>query len=222
MPTRRSVMAGLGGLCVASSRAFTSGPKPKTPVGFEVPRGACDTHVHIIGEPTEFPMSRSRDYTPPPATADELSEMLQFLGFDRVVIVTPDIYGTDNSATLAAIRELRHDRARGVAWVAQTNPPRDLDFMKAAGIVGIRVSLNGGKGFDTAVAAKHLQAKFDLAQKWGWHLQFSEPPFVVSALEAQLASSPVPLVFTYFGWAEGGVDEPGFDAVLSLIKSGLD
>ena len=165
-------------------------------------------------------MSRSRDYTPPPATADELREMLGLLGVDRVVIVTPDIYGTDNSANSAAIRELGHDRARGVAWVAETNPPQALDFMKAAGIVGIRVSLYEGKGFDAAVAAKHLQAKFDLAQIQGWHLQFSEPPFVVSALKTQLASSPVPLVFTYFGWAEGGVDEPGFDAVLSLIRSG--
>lgn len=220
MLTRRSVVAALGGLHVASSRTFAAGPKVKTSVAFEVPRGACDTHVHVIGELTKFPMSRGRDYTPPPATADELREMLGLLGVDRVVIVTPDVYGTDNSATLAAIKELGQDRARGVAWVAETAPPQTLDLMRAAGIVGIRVSLSGSNGFDAAAAAKHLQARFDLAQRWGWHLQFSEPPFAVSALKAQLASSPVPLVLTYFGWAEGGVGEPGFDAVLSLIKSG--
>ena len=166
-------------------------------------------------------MSPSRDYTPAPAPADDLREMLQFLGFDRVVIVTPDVYGTDNAVTLAAIEALGQDRARGVAWVAQTTQPEDLDRMRAAGIVGIRVSLqHGDKGFDATNAAKHLQAKFELARIWKWHLQFSEPPSVISALKSQLASSPVPLVFTYFGWAQGGVDQPGFAAVLSLIKSG--
>jgi predicted TIM-barrel fold metal-dependent hydrolase len=220
MLTRRSVVAGLTGLCVTGTGAFADAPQPKTPVAFKVPRGACDTHVHVIGDPTPFPMSRSRDYTPPPATVDELRSMLEFLSVDRVVIVTPDIYGNDNSATLAAIKELGRDRARGVAWVAETTPPEALDFMRTAGIVGMRVNLNGGQHFDAAVATKRLQAKFRLAQRQKWHLQFSEPPFVVSALKAQFASSPVPIVFTYFGWAEGGVDEPGFGAVLSLIKSG--
>jgi predicted TIM-barrel fold metal-dependent hydrolase len=222
MLTRRSVIAGLSGLCVATirtSRAIATGQLPKTSVTFEVPRGACDSHVHVIGKPEEFPMSRDRDNTPPPATADELRDLLQFLNFDRVVIVTPDIYGTDNSATLAAIKELGQDRARGVAWIDETTSPELLDSMRAAGIAGIRVHI-GGKDFDAAVAANRLQAKFDLAKKRGWHLEFSEPPDVVAALAPQLASSPVPLVFTYFGWAAGGVDQPGFDSVLSLIKSG--
>jgi predicted TIM-barrel fold metal-dependent hydrolase len=221
MLTRRSVVAGLSGLCVATAGGFAAAPKPKTRVAFEVPRGACDTHVHVIGKFEEFPMSQDRDYTPPPATVDELRELLQFLSFDRVVIVTPDIYGTDNSATLAAIKELGQNRARGVAWIAQTTPSEALDSMSAAGIAGIRVFLNASRGFDVPIAAKYLQAQFDLAQKRGWHLQFSVPPFVVAALEAQFASSPVPLVFTYFGWAQGGVEQPGFDALLSLIKSGL-
>jgi len=220
MLTRRSVVSGLTGLCVTGTGAFADAPQPKTPVAFKVPRGACDTHVHVIGDPMAFPMSRSRDYTPPPATVDDLRAMLKKMGIDRVIIITPDIYGNDNSATLAAIKELGRDRARGVAWVAEATPPEAIDSMTAAGIVGMRVNLYGGKHFDVAAAAKRLQARFDLAQRQKWHLQFSEPPFVVSALKAQFASSPVPIVFTYFGWAGGGVDEPGFDAVLSLIKSG--
>ena len=211
----------MSGLCAAGGGTFAAGSEVRTPGALALPRGACDTHVHVIGDPAEFPMSPSRDYTPAPATADELREMLQLLGFDRVVIVTPDVYGTDNAATLAAIKALGHDRARGVGWVAQTAPPEDLDRMRAAGIVGIRVSLQiGDQGFDAARAAKHLQAKSELARMWKWHLQFSEPPSVIAALKSQLASSPVPFVFTYFGWAQGGVDQPGFAAVLSLIKSG--
>jgi predicted TIM-barrel fold metal-dependent hydrolase len=223
MLTRRSVVTGLSALCVVTtrtSRAFATGPTPKTSVAFEVPRGACDTHVHVIGKPEEFPMSRERDSTPPPATADELRDLLQFLNFDRVVIVTPDIYGTNNSATLAAIKELGQDRARGVAWVDEATSSEDLDSMTAAGITGIRVSIYGGKTFEAAAAAKGLQAKFDLAKKRGWHLEIAAPPDIIAALAAPLAASPVPLALATFGWAEGGVEQPGFDAVLSLIKSG--
>ena len=36
---------------------------------------------------------------------------------DRVVIVTPSVYGTDNSATLDGIRQLGPKRARGVAVI---------------------------------------------------------------------------------------------------------
>ena len=54
MLSRRSLAAALGGWCVVgtcASRTFATGPMPKTQVVFEVPRGACDTHVHVIGEP---------------------------------------------------------------------------------------------------------------------------------------------------------------------------
>jgi predicted TIM-barrel fold metal-dependent hydrolase len=193
---------------------------PKTTVAFEVPRGACDAHVHVIGEPTEFPMSRHRDYTPPAATASELIEVLKFLNFDRVVIVTPTVYGADNSATLAAIKQLGRDRARGVALVDETTSPTVLDSLMEAGIAGIRLLLSGAAAEHPEAAAKHMQAAIDLAMARGWHLDISTPPDVIAALAAQLESSPVPLVLDYFGWVAGGVEQPGFDAVLSLVRSG--
>src|SRR5260370_30676519 len=107
MLTRRTVVASIGALCVSlpnSRRVAAAGPTPKTNVAFDVPRGACDAHVHVIGDPAEFPMSPNRDYTPPAATANELLGTLKFLNLDRLVIVTPTVYGTDNSATLAAIK----------------------------------------------------------------------------------------------------------------------
>src|ERR1700730_9112137 len=214
MLRRRTALttAGIFGCFMAASyflRVPAAGPKPKTPIAFEVPRGACDAHVHVIGEPKEFPLSVDRDYTPPTATADELRELLQFLNFDRVVIVTPDVYGTDNSSTLSAIRQLGQDRARGVGWIAETTPSDVLDSMRAAGIVGIRLSLDQGGVFNAQTAAKRR-----------WDLQTGTPPEVIAALVTQLASCPVPVVFDTFGWVEGGVEQAGFDAVLSLVKSG--
>ena len=72
MITRRGVLkaAGAAGV-VASGIARAAGPVPKTPVDFAIPRGACDTHVHVVGDPAKYPMSPNRVYTPPTATADE-------------------------------------------------------------------------------------------------------------------------------------------------------
>ena len=164
-------------------------------------------------------MAKGRDYTPPPATADQLAQVLRSMHFDRVIIVTPTIYDNDNSATLAALKQLGRDRARGVAAADETMPPKALDSLSEGGIVGMRVFL-GGEASKEAAAVNHLQAKFELAKARGWHLEISAPPDAVANLRAQLASAPVPLLFVYFGWVKGGVDQPGFHAVLSLLKSG--
>src|SRR4051812_41791419 len=72
MLTRRTMLAMASGLCASMAhlkRSNAASPKPRSDVTFVVPRGACDTHVHVIGDPVEFPMAPDRDYTPPSATA---------------------------------------------------------------------------------------------------------------------------------------------------------
>lgn len=221
MLTRRSLLAGVGGLYVAAraSRLLAAATGLKTSVAFDVPHGACDTHVHVIGDPAEFPMSPEREYTPPPATADQLLEVQKALKLDRVVIVTPGIYD-DNSATLAAIKQLGLERARGVAFVAGNTPSEALDSMRAGGIAGIRLLPAGTGAFDPAAGAKHLDDAIEIAKSRAWHLQIATPPDVIAALATQLASCPVPVVLDTFGWVAGGVEQPGFETILSLMRSG--
>jgi predicted TIM-barrel fold metal-dependent hydrolase len=224
MLPRRTVLtaAGVLGAFTAAKyfmRFTAADPKPKATVSFEVPRGACDAHVHVIGEPHQFPFSPHRGYTPAPATADELLEVLRFLNLDRVVIVTPTIYDT-NSATLAAIKQLGRERARGIALIEKRTSSQTLDSMTETGIAGLRLFLGGGGVFDATAAAKRLHTVSDFARERGLHLEISTPPDVIAALVAELGSSPVPLVLDCFAWLAGGVEQPGFDAVLSLVSSG--
>ena len=225
MLTRRKMLAvagGLaGGICLSGLASLRSAPlEPKVPVRFRLPRGACDCHVHVIGDPRRYRMSPGRDYTPPPATADDLQEMLTVLHMDRVVIVTPTIYDADNSVTVDAIRQLGRDRARGVAIVDEGTPAASLNVLAMAGITGIRLFLGGSGKPDVHALAGRLRRRFALAARHGWHLEISAPPDVIAAVAGLLGTSPVPLVLDDFAWLGGGPGQDGFSTVASLMKSG--
>jgi predicted TIM-barrel fold metal-dependent hydrolase len=226
MITRRNVLKAAGAAGVAASGIApgrAAAPVPKTPVDFAVPRGACDTHVHVVGDPAKYPMSPSRVYTPPTATAEELLALQNVLHFDRVVIVTPSFYGTDNSCSLDAMKQLGRARARVVAVVDDKTPSSALGDMARQGVAGIRVNLATTGEIDPAAAAKKFQAGIDLAKAYGWHVQIYAGLGVVAAVGSVLAASPVTLVLDHFGGAKAalGTGQAGFETLLSLVRSGI-
>src|ERR671926_1990070 len=102
--------------------------QPATPLEFEVPSGACDCHTHIHGDPEKFPFFSGRVYTPEMALPEEMAALHKALHLQRVVIVTPSVYGSDNSATLFGMKARGND-ARGVAVIDDKTPDSDLDAM---------------------------------------------------------------------------------------------
>jgi len=106
MPTRRGVVVGAvaTGLVLRTRQLLAKGSQPETPINFDVPAGACDCHTHIIGDPTTFPFFAGRTYTPETALPEEMTALHKNLKIERVVIVTPSVYGSDNAATLYGIK----------------------------------------------------------------------------------------------------------------------
>jgi predicted TIM-barrel fold metal-dependent hydrolase len=220
MLTRRTFCSLAAGLSTLPTLATGNRTRAQISSGSSgLPAGACDSHVHVIGDPSRFPMSPNREYTPPPATARDLKQSLSNTGFDRVIIVTPMIYGSDNSVTLDAIASLGRQRARGIALIDQPPSGSLLDTMMDGGIVGVRLLL-GGSRFNRSVAEMRLKQLFKLAEPRGWHLDISMPPETTAALSNTLRSAPVYLAFDYFGWMAGGVSQAGFRELLSLLDSG--
>src|SRR3954464_15069762 len=110
------LMAGGAGVLGGTSSLFAKGAQPSTKVNFDVPAGACDCHVHVFGDPKRYPFFSGRVYTPEIASVEELNALHSALHMDRVVVVQPSVYGTDNSCTMDAIHQLGA-RARGVAVI---------------------------------------------------------------------------------------------------------
>jgi predicted TIM-barrel fold metal-dependent hydrolase len=196
-------------------------PLPTTKVSFPVPEGACDCHVHVFGDLQRYPFAAARTYTPQTAALPELRALLDALHMDRVVVVQPSVYGTDNRCTLDAVRELGR-RARGVAVIDATTPDAALDDMAHAGIRGIRLNLTQVGVSDPAVARQRFQTAAERAKKQNWHIQFNTSLKIIAAMSTELLASPVPLVIDHFGGATAaaGVEQPGFDALVTLVKSG--
>ena len=223
MLTRRGILVAsvAAGVAMNGKAAFAKAAQPSTPVNFDVPAGACDCHTHIFGDPEKFPFFAGRVYTPEPASPEEMAALHKSLHIERVVIVTPSVYGTDNSATLFGMKA-RGATARGVAVIDDKTPESELEAMKAAGVRGIRINLATGGINDPAVARARLQAAIDRAKGHHWHVQIYSNLPVLAALKSDLAQSPVPLVLDHFAGAQAalGVEQPGFGDVVELVRSG--
>jgi predicted TIM-barrel fold metal-dependent hydrolase len=216
MPTRREVLIG----AIAGRVIFARASQPATPVNFAIPAHACDCHTHIVGGADRFRFSPGRTYTPETALPEEMSALHRALGIERVVIVTPSVYGTDNSATLYGMKA-RGANARGIAVIDERTPESDLDAMGQAGVRGIRLNLATAGPADPAAGRQRFQeAAGRLQRRRGWHIQVYAGLAVVSGIKDLVLDSPVPVVFDHFGGARAalGVEQPGFTDLLELVR----
>ena len=190
-----------------------------TPVVPALPAGACDCHTHVFS--AGFAFDPARSYTPGQASVEDLLALQARLGLQRVVIVQPSPYGTDNACTLDAVRRLG-DRARAVAVVDPGLGDAALRAMHAGGVRGVRINLETGGVSDPVQAGALLRQAADQVAGLGWHVQTYTNLRMIGALHQVMAALPCPLVIDHFGraMAEGGVAQPGFDALLDLVRSG--
>jgi predicted TIM-barrel fold metal-dependent hydrolase len=223
MVTRREVVLGTiaAGALMKTRTTLAKAPQPATPVNFDVPAGACDCHTHIHGDPETFPYFAARVYTPETALPEEMSALHKALHMRRVVIVTPSVYGTDNSATLWGMKARGAD-ARGVAVIDEKTPESALDAMHQAGVRGIRLNLATGGANDPSVGRKRFEAAVERVAKRKWHVQMYTNLAVIASIKDLVAASPVPAVFDHFGGAQGGLGtgQPGFADLVELVRSG--
>jgi predicted TIM-barrel fold metal-dependent hydrolase len=223
MLTRRSVLLTsiAAGLTMQNPNADANPSQRATPVNFDMPAGACDCHTHIHADPEKFPFFSGRVYTPELASPEEMAALHKALHIERVVIVTPSVYGTDNSATLFGMKA-RGPTARGIAVIDDKTPESDLDSMGQAGIRGIRLNLATGGVNDPSVGRPRFQAAVDRVKTRNWHVQLYTTLSMISAIKDLVATSPVPVVFDHFGGAQAelGLEQPGFSDLLELVKSG--
>jgi len=195
-------------------------PHPRTPK-FEFPPFACDCHAHICGPQNVYRYIPERIYSPPDALLPEYSRVLDALGCSRAVLVQPSFYGTDNSAMLAAMK-IAGPAFRGVAVIADTATPRELEAMHLAGVRGARlniVDVREGKG---QLPIERITRLAERIRPFGWHIEFLMHVDEFPDLDATLGKLPIDVVFGHLGYVktDRAVAAPGFQALLRLLRGG--
>jgi predicted TIM-barrel fold metal-dependent hydrolase len=214
MLTRRAILKALPAV-------FAKPAHKITPVEFAVPADACDCHTHIIGDPKQFPFSPARVYTPEAASPQEMAALHKALHIKRVVIVTPSVYGTDNSATIFGIKT-RGPTARGVAVIDEKTPDSELDSMATTGIRGIRLNLAAGGQADLPVARQRFSSAVERIKSRNWHVQIYTSASLIPGIKDLVMASPVPVVFDHFGGIQTslGPEQAGLADLVDLLRFG--
>jgi predicted TIM-barrel fold metal-dependent hydrolase len=223
MLTRRTMLLAsiAAGALMQNRDVLAKAAQPSTPVNFDVPEHACDCHTHIHGDVEKFPFFAGRVYTPEPASPEEMSALHKALHMERVVIVTPSVYGTDNSASQFGMMA-RGATARGVAVVDDKTSESNLDTMHKVGFRGIRLNLATGGVNDPNVGRTRFTAAVERMKARGWHVQLYTNLAMITAIKDLVLAAPVPVVFDHFGGAQAalGVEQPGFSDLVEVVKAG--
>ena len=195
--------------------------EPRKP-SFQFPRKACDCHAHVLGPAARFPYSPTRIYTPPDCLPSAYRHMLDTLGVERAVLIQPSAYGTDNAAMLDAMKS-DPTRLRGVAVVPEDISDRELNALNDAGVRGVRVNIVDVK--DRKPGTLPLDMLTSLAQRirpLGWHMEFLMHVDEFPDFDRLVGDFPVDIVLGHLGYmrTDKGIDAPGFQALLRLVKSG--
>ncbi len=194
-------------------------PNPTAP-RFNVPEGACDSHLHVFGPEARYPYSPKRGYTPPDASIEDIRRLHDVLGIERCVITQPSVYGTDNRATLDAVATAPKTM-RAVVAVDGTVTDHDLQSLHAAGARGVRLNLvdKGGMPFDRMAEVHRFAERL---KPMGWHIEVLIHVSEFPELKRTISAIPVDVVVGHLGYmrTSEGLDNPGFVEFLDLLRDG--
>ena len=188
---------------------------------FEVPMGACDCHVHVIGPQSQYPMVSDRVYTPPECGVDQLKIYLKQLKLTRVVLIQPSFYGRDNTYQLLATQEIG-STARAVIVIDDKTSDRELAQMVSMGAQGVRMNLSTSGVLDPEIACRQLIQLAERIQDFSLHIQIYSSPQIFAGIAKIIYTLPVPVVFDHFA----SIQAAGFQAsrelpvIMDLLKSG--
>jgi predicted TIM-barrel fold metal-dependent hydrolase len=182
-----------------------------------LPPRAADCHAHAFGPVERYPWASNRLYTPPPVDLDDYLAMHHVVGFERGVLVQTGLYGNDNRFIVDAIKA-HPGRLRGIALIGEDISDAELRHLAENGVRGFRVNRTAKTGLSIEVARRLAER----VEQFGWHVQFLLDVEDHPDLDAVLGSFATEVVIDHMGRPDPrrGVDAPGFQALVRLLRSG--
>lgn len=186
-----------------------------------IPAGACDCHMHVFGDNAAYPPAPVRGYTPRPASFAEYRAMARAIGLERVVLVQPSAYGTDNRCMTDTLGAGDPD-VRAVAVIDDAIADAELDAFHAIGVRGVRLNLVSSAVPAPGEAREMFLRTAAKVARLDWHVQIFAQPALIETLLPLFAESPVPVVIDHMGAVDAslGPAQPSVQALVGLLQAG--
>jgi len=182
-----------------------------------LPQGTVDCHFHVFEDPTRYPYTDNRSYTPSLAPWPAFEKMNNSIGADRAVLVHPSVYGHDHK-TLYDTLKANPARLRAVGVLSTDTTEAEIEKLHQAGTRGTRVNIlfaGGSQLADAEVLAQKIKP-------FGWHIQFLVDVSTQPEIPAWASKLGVPVVFDHFGHpSKPDINDQGFKNMCALVKEGM-
>lgn len=159
--------------------------------------GACDCHVHIFGDPRNFPYDDGRVFTPGQAPISALQQHMATIGTSRAVIVQPSVYGTDNSCIIDALQQLGPN-GRGICVIGEETTQAEIRNLVEANVKGVRINFRTFGERDEQALESRLTDIANRVSALGWHVQIYSDRTMLRAINRLVSSLRIPLVLDHF------------------------
>jgi predicted TIM-barrel fold metal-dependent hydrolase len=181
---------------------------------FAMPARACDAHMHVFGPEDRYPSVPDALYSLPQGNMEQYLALADRLGIERIVLVQPSYYGTDNSCLLDSLGRLGA-RARGVVFLPEEADAALLADLHGRGVRGVRLNLFKAQeaGDSLQVMWARISRVAAQARYLDWHLELYAPGGIVSALLERLGRLDVDYSINHLGYmtAAEGLDKADFE-----------
>lgn len=184
--------------------------KPEAPL--------VDSHAHVYT--TDMPLAATAWHKPPAdAPVDHYLATLDRHGVRYAVLAAASLFDDYNEYSIEAARRHR-DRLRTTVIVRPTIDPYVMRLMKEDGVVGVRLQWRHVKDIPDITTPEYRKF-FRRVRDLDWHVHINQEADRLAAPIATLQEAGVKLVIDHFGHPqEGGVNCPGFQAVLRAVEKG--
>ena len=182
-----------------------------------LPVGACDTHFHIFGPQSDFPLMPKHvlsEYDFLDATLEDWVTMQQAIGLSRGVHIQTQMYGHGYELLLHAQCRFP-ERLRAVAIPRPTITDQELAILTANGFVGSRYVYRMYEEIDPVMVAR--------THEYGWSQHYLPAPGAKGRhWHKRILASPGRFVLEHMGnpLPQEGIDSEEFKFVMRCIDTG--
>ncbi|WP_158906951.1 amidohydrolase [Burkholderia sp. L27(2015)] len=175
--------------------------------------------MHVFGALDRFPGVAGHSYAPRPARIDDWKRAFTSLGIQRLVVVQPSCYGTDNRCLLETLLAL-DGCARGVVDIDSSISERELMQLHDAGVRGVRVNARSVGARDPVVLSRRISEIAERISPYRWHVQIYADLDVITAMSDVLRDAPCPIVLDHMGGARVQHTSVDLQVLCALLREG--